>query len=553
MRKVGAGKTKVVKIKGTIKSTTKKEKDIRKRLCCTIQSNNYNIDKIESNDVCVICGLGIKRPLPNLKGQLDYHSCYAPLCLQCLQRCLEQQFKMGIKELFCPICFHAFSDTDRAIVHPQINNQISEELTLSNLENVVNCRFCPNRYIFEPVSKEQVNSEYHGRKLTDIQILCAALNAVTCNECRISSCRNCGAVPYHLGETCEEHKWWIEGSVCRICGRAANPQDNDEVALLNCGHPDCIEIANQMCDHIHACGHACCGVKNEKFHPHCPECTDGESLCPHCDKELWGSLCISLQCKHTIHLSCAKEIIMRSRSGPELKLPLCPVIGCGEFIKHEILEREVNSDYVEWLHLEQQIDRIAHQRIIAEGIEFHPEVASKSSPFSRAGEKAALNWAKKKLRFMICTQHTVPVIYTSGRIDDPPLNSFSCPNCIHYPYPNCPKHGFNYMQFKCDCCCSVGVRRGKSHSGDGYVWLCEICFDMPGRSDLARNAACKGNCRFAPHPRSRNEFYGRCQKCGIIKSTLRSRGLATNAFANKPLGVLQASQADKDKNKAVKK
>ncbi|KAK8883296.1 regulation of axon guidance [Tritrichomonas musculus] len=499
------------------KKTSSKPKPTKKHLFCTFQTDQTYI-KAPEPDLCIFCGFKANVTVPNLKGKLAQHDCLASICLPCLQRCLENQYKLDIMDLFCPICLHVFTLEERARVHPDLNNQISDQLL--NVD-FVKCKFCPNRYIFEPATKPEMTS-YNGRDLTEDQIKCMLKNAVTCNECHISSCYQCGAVPYHLGETCEEHKLWVEGSVCRICGRAAKP--DGETALRTCGHPDCKSISDQMCNHVHACGHACLGIKGEKQHPPCPECSDTGSICPFCEKDLWGSLCLLLDCGHTIHLDCALKIIKRPRQGPELRLPLCPYIGCGSFIKHELLQKEAKEDYEEWLRLEPQIDRIAKQRIIAEGIDFHPEVVSKSSPFAQncEGEAAALNWAKKKLRFMICRNHLIPLIYTNGRLEDPPLLKYSCPECLHYPYPKCPTHGFNYMQYKCEYCCSTGVRRDKEKNGDGLVWLCEICHDMPGRRSTKEQ--CKGNCQFYPHPRPKLEFYGRCQKCGILKSMARPKG-----------------------------
>ena len=504
--------------KGKAKQT-KTQKKPKKLFLCKFQTNQTTL-KPSDSDLCIICGFKASITVPNLKGKLAQNPCLAPICLPCLQRCLEHQFKLGITKLFCPICMYVFSDADRARIHPDVNNQISELLTIKNLD-VVKCKFCSNCYQFEPATSPQVTS-YNGRSLTEEQIECMMKNAVTCNECHISTCHSCGAVPYHLGETCKEHEWWVDGSICRICGRAAKPEG--ETALRTCGYEDCKAIPDRMCDHIHACGHACVGIRGESLHPPCPECADTGSLCPYCEKDLWGSLCLLLECGHTLHLECALKIIKRPRQGPELKLPLCPYIGCGHFVKHELLAKEAKEDYTEWLQLEPHIDRIAKQRVIAEGIDFHPEVVSKSSPFSLNcdGETAALNWAKKKLRFMICRNHSLPLIYTSGRLEDIALPKFSCPECLHYPYPKCPTHGFNYMQYKCEYCCSIGVRRDVNKNGEIF-WVCEICHDMPGRRAIASKEPCKGNCQFAPHLRNKTEYYGRCQKCGTVKSMPRPK------------------------------
>lgn len=477
----------------------------------------------QTNDMCCICGFSVNNTKFDVHGQMVFHKCYAPICLKCLQHAMDQQYANNISDVFCPICLKVFDAGERAKLHPDLNNTIAEKMTIEQLSDLIECRFCSNRFTFEPISASEVKSSYEGRELTPEQMECAAKNYLLCNECRVSSCFACGAVPYHVGETCEEHKWYVEGYICRICGRAACEHNIDKIPHLTCGHPHCVSTASEMCSHVHNCGHACVGIKDETVHPVCPECNAGGSKCPHCDRELWGNVCLSLECGHTIHRSCAAEIIKRRRTGPELILPLCPTPGCGEFVKHKSFESSGDPDYKEWLSLEKQVNEAAKQRVIAEGIEYHPEVASKSSLFSKYEDKAALYWAKKRLRFMICNKHG-PFVYTLGRVDDPPVDtSTSCPECPTFRFPKCSVHGATWMQYKCESCCSVGVRLtfNKKHSAGGALcWYCEICHDMPGRAQSITQT-CKGNCKFAPHQSARRDYFGKCAMCGQMKSRMK--------------------------------
>lgn len=472
------------------------------------------------SDCCSICGFAANSK-SKAGGELKFHKCFASICLPCMQHAMDQQYACGITDIFCPICLTVFSLHDLAVIHPRLNNEIAEKITLSELTNVVQCRFCPNKFTFEPSDPKEAAKEQWSQGLTPAQIECAAKNRMLCNECHISMCTECGAVPFHVGETCEEHKWYVEGYICRICGHAANPSSAEQIALLTCGKPECVKLAEEMCDHVHPCGHACVGVKGETVHPECPECSIGGSLCPKCDHELWGSPCLRLDCGHTIHRDCALKIIRRGFSGPVLKLPLCPAPGCGEFVRHRELQAREPENYQKWMNMEKDsIDVLARRRVAAEGLEYHAEVVSKSSPFSAAGPKAPLYWAKKNLRFMICTQHMPPTVYTLGRVGDPATDfTTTCPDCRDYRFPVCPKHPVSFMQYKCENCCSVGVRlshRQETDRGTDLVWLCDICHDMPGRNQTRR--VCKGNCRFAPHQATGGCYYGRCTygDCGDI-------------------------------------
>lgn len=516
-------------------SRLKTEKKETKRYTCVSQKNSSSSSP-SPEGTCAFCGLSINRTYNGISGELVYHSCFAQICLKCLHNILDRQHSCKVLKLFCPICFLEFDPAQLGKLHPELNNIITEQLTLNSkeLSQMVQCRFCSNKFIFEETEPD-FESIYHDtklnrdRKLTRDQAICVAKNSMCCNECGISCCRQCNAVPFHNGETCKEHQWFVEGYVCHICGQPVDPSKapKGQIALLHCDHPECQNIDNQMCQHVHACGHACVGIRGEKQHPFCPECTEGGSLCPHCDRDLWGTVCLSLKCGHVIHYECALEIMKRPRTGPELNLPLCPAPGCGEFVNHDCLRKELPKDFREWKELEHQIDLIAKNRVIAEGIEFHPEVTSKLSPFSQAGDKAALSWAKKRLKFMTCTKHPQQIVYTCGRIEDyiPDDDATSCPVCPNYKFPVCPTHKYDFMAYKCESCCSIGVRRSKSKSRNSSstvtVWTCEICHDMPGRSDSSSNAPCKGNCKFSPHTRSRTDYYGKCMKCGAIVSKPR--------------------------------
>jgi hypothetical protein len=181
-----------------------------------------------------------------------------------------------------------------------------------------------------------------------------------------------------LAETCTEHRWFVEGFVCRICGRAADPASG-QISLLVCGHPDCVSLSNSMCDHIHPCGHACVGIRGETAHPVCPECNISGSICPKCERDLWGSICLTLECGHTIHKNCAIEIIRQPRAAGRLILPICPAVGCGAFVRHPILREECAADATDWDLIEALVNKVATKRILAEGIDYHPEVSDARS------------------------------------------------------------------------------------------------------------------------------------------------------------------------------
>ena len=479
-----------------------------------------SIPSLPLPNCCSICYFGMSVAYPELKGSLVNHNCKGNVCLNCLQKSLKEQYENNKnKPLCCPLCDHQFTDDELYTIYPELQDEIDAERKKKHLQETggIQCRFCPN--IYYPYKDTYVETTYEGRQLTPEQIECCRINYRCCPNCGITSCAECGSVPYHLGETCKEHKWFVEGYVCRICGRPANPSSNKKRALLVCNNPECQEKASQMCKEIHLCGHACCGCACDGSHPLCPLCTVGGSLCPHCRKPLWGELCYRLSCGHTIHKNCALELLKLSSQGPELKLPICPAPGCGAFVWHPDLEQIAHDDIERWHKIMDLVEEVITARILAEGIRFHPDVASKLNEFAWAGDDAARNWAKKKMRFMICYKHNPPCVYTDARLEDPPANrDYNCPLCPEYKYPICDTCGYMWMQNKCQCCCSVGVRHStmanEFQRGSGNnLWYCEICRELPHKS---QDEKCKGNCKFAPHPNTAGNFYAYCAKCNKV-------------------------------------
>jgi hypothetical protein len=83
-----------------------------------------------------------------------------------------------------------------------------------------------------------------------------------------------------------------------------------------------------------------------------------------------------------------------------------------------------------------------------------------------------------------------------GRIDDPETDgdATDCPGCPGDRFPTCKKHRARDTQWKCERCCSIGVRIARSRDPMGWsVWYCDICHDSPGRADVASKQMCKGN------------------------------------------------------------
>ena len=122
------------------------------------QTKPQECDTFEgASSTCAICGFSANKKEKKksaLRGELKFHPCVASVCLKCLQHAMDQQYACGITQVFCPLCLRPFTDSERGRIHPDLNNRISEQMTLSNLGNVVECRFCSNKFLFEPTSAD---------------------------------------------------------------------------------------------------------------------------------------------------------------------------------------------------------------------------------------------------------------------------------------------------------------------------------------------------------------------------------------------------------------
>ncbi|EAX87004.1 hypothetical protein TVAG_062080 [Trichomonas vaginalis G3] len=492
-------------------STTQKAASDLHKYTISVQADD-NDDFTLIDDCCPICCFGSKIKKPKQRGTLVPHQGHKQICLKCLQKSIEDQKLNYPDNVKCPLCDYIFTKQELMQMHPSFISQLDEQEDSLLSENIYNCKFCGNKFEFVKGNPEDVH-DLPNQHLTDEQRKCFAENYICCNKCHITTCHHCHAVPFHSGETCEEHEWFVNGYVCRICGKAANPKNapNGKIPLLVCDDPKCQEISSKMCTEIHQCGHACVGLLNEKMHPLCPICTFGGSICLHCQKPLIGHLCLVLECGHTIHRDCALEMLREQSSDGILNLPLCPAPGCAQFIWHPSIDEEAKKDITRWVNVMKEINEIANARIITDGIQFHPDVKSKLSPYAFEGENASISWVLKEMRFAVCNKHDIPIYFPCGwKVDEIKDISGFCPMCKNYLFPVCPTCGYKWMQFKCNRCCSVGVRL--KIVDEQPCWFCNICKEMPSND----TCACKGNCQFYPHPNTLTIYYGYCMKCQKI-------------------------------------
>ncbi|KAJ8937845.1 hypothetical protein NQ318_022263 [Aromia moschata] len=221
--------------------------------------------------------------------------------------------------------------------------------------------------------------------------------------------------------------------VCRFCGTTGN---SGLLAIGNvCADHECQEYGRTACCKLLSCGHMCGGVLGEtKCLPCLHGCSndsslrqDSDDMCMICFTEaLSCAPAIQLNCGHVFHLHCCKAVLMKRWAGPRItfSFSLCPI--CKEEIEHEMLE-ELLAPVKE---LRKDVCRKALMRLEYEGL------------------------------------HTIEAIVTPGALlqrsrilgenyDPTELVCGACSGVARAQM--CPKHGTDFLEYKCRYCCSVAV------------------------------------------------------------------------------------------------
>ncbi|XP_053668136.1 E3 ubiquitin-protein ligase highwire [Anopheles marshallii] len=272
--------------------------------------------------------------------------------------------------------------------------------------------------------------------------------------------------------------------VCRFCGATGS---SGLLALGNiCPDAQCQEYGAVSCTKVHPrCGHACGGIINEGqclpcLVPNCqsegdsgqygasmqPRLTqDGEDMCMICFTETLGTApSIQLRCGHVFHYHCCKTVLMRRWNGPRISFGFaqCPI--CKVDIEHPSLEPFLAPIVA----LRQDVKRKALMRLEYEGLA-KAVTADGTDPTRYAMERYA---------YYVCSQCGKAYYGGEARCDAELGENFNpqelvCGGCSDVSKAKmCPKHGMDFLEYKCRYCCSVAV-----FFCFGTTHFCDTCHD----------------------------------------------------------------------------
>ncbi|XP_076728752.2 E3 ubiquitin-protein ligase MYCBP2 isoform X5 [Callospermophilus lateralis] len=267
---------------------------------------------------------------------------------------------------------------------------------------------------------------------------------------------------------------------CRFCGSRSGTELSAVGSV--CSDADCQEYAKIACSKTHPCGHPCGGVKNEE---HCLPCLhgcdknattlkqDADDMCMICFTEaLSAAPAIQLDCSHVFHLQCCRQVLENRWLGPRITFGFisCPI--CKNKINHIVLKDLL--DPIKELY--EDVRRKALMRLEYEGLHKSEAITTPGVRFYNDPAGYAMN----RYAYYVCYKCRKAYFggearcdAEAGQGDDYDPRELICGACSDVSRAQmCPKHGTDFLEYKCRYCCSVAV-----FFCFGTTHFCNACHD----------------------------------------------------------------------------
>nr|KAF6374641.1 MYC binding protein 2 [Pipistrellus kuhlii] len=267
---------------------------------------------------------------------------------------------------------------------------------------------------------------------------------------------------------------------CRFCGSRSGTELSAVGSV--CSDADCQEYAKIACCKTHPCGHPCGGVKNEE---HCLPCLhgcdksattlkqDADDMCMICFTEaLSAAPAIQLDCSHVFHLQCCRRVLENRWLGPRITFGFisCPI--CKNKINHVVLKDLL--DPIKELY--EDVKRKALMRLEYEGLHKSEAITTPGVRFYNDPAGYAMN----RYAYYVCYKCKKAYFggearcdAEAGQGDDYDPRELICGACSDVSRAQmCPKHGTDFLEYKCRYCCSVAV-----FFCFGTTHFCNACHD----------------------------------------------------------------------------
>ena len=458
--------------------------------------NDFNSQPAQNEDdnstLCQRC---------KVSSDVVYLACVHPICNQCFGKYAEESFY----DMKCKICQKNIDDPIKKMV---LGAEKMAELEKKALMGILggNLIKCPYPNCGELNDFEVGKVDYNVRDDQNQRISRQAAEDYAQHRCRCGFCKkdfcinkDCMAMPYHLGKTCEEFKHYEKAKKCRYCDqeiKSFNRGPDDDV----CNDKECRDRFYKSCKKRLACGHKCFGVDGER---QCPPCIDKEcpkfggnfgqckdDYCIICYSEgLGSSPMVALSCGHYMHYFCVKKRLETKWIGPKITFNHCLCPSCNKWFDcYTVPELQKMIDENKKLY--EEIKEMSLKRLKFEDLDKDPRLTDPNSPWFGKKEEFAM----KRLSYYLCYVCKKP--YFAGRREcgnDPNMNNDD-PNKNYDPKDcvcgkdanlsgvagktNCAKHGKDFIEYKCKFCCKIA-----SWFCWGTTHFCEDCHKRQCNND----------------------------------------------------------------------
>ncbi|XP_046440285.1 E3 ubiquitin-protein ligase MYCBP2-like isoform X2 [Daphnia pulex] len=265
-------------------------------------------------------------------------------------------------------------------------------------------------------------------------------------------------------------------SSCRYCSSAISPSSAslfDDQTINVCSEPDCVEYSRNACLKTLGCGHPCGGVRGES---ECLPCLfrcsgssanlkqDADDMCMICFTEaLSAAPAIQLSCKHVFHAHCCRSVLSKKWPGPRITFSFsrCPI--CKAELRNEFLDDLL----IPIRELFEDVKRKALMRLEYEGLHQTEAISLPGNRFFQDAE----GYAMERYAYYVCfrcnkayyggearCEEGLAVEGVGGGGDSFNPSELVCGGCSDVSRAQmCPRHGADYLEYKCRYCCSVAV------------------------------------------------------------------------------------------------
>jgi len=316
------------------------------------------------------------------------------------------------------------------------------------------------------------------------------------------------------------------GSECRFCTSAL--VDSEGIAQLVasgiancCSAADCVELAKASCTKTHACGHVCCGVRGEEpclpcLHGcdngggHKPLSQSHEDPCDICFAFLEEEPCVRVSCGHVFHARCARQILTHRWTGAAVSFGFCSCPRCRApwtRMEHPHLDdllapltslyNDVRAKALRRFEHDGKNFAGTEDEVAGEAMRIYNYYVCAKCDKAYFGGEAVCDAGREAEDFdpadllcpgcvggmyspSRCLHRVLLPRYPSTQLSPAPTSAHACVPDLGDEIKICPKHGSDFIEYKCRFCCAVAV-----FFCFGTTHFCNPCHDAHSRCTRA--------------------------------------------------------------------